>query len=472
MVFPSVSDDENESCPTEFQRRVLWKAVTGLSMAVIGTLAVLAILLVGRVLSFLQPVLVPVAVAAILAYLFEPVVVRLRKSTFLGRPISRTAAVAVVFGMATLLFLVAGLTILPTAINKLGRFVDNRDYYLEQAQEWTERNLMGVEKVLGLSRTRSSESSKTDSTPPPKSGDKEADTGIPEEDDPPEGNETGPRENGPEKTTSGSDPPGEDSGASPPAESGESLEESTLFRYAMDRLRSEETMDSILSFLNRAFQGFLGTIGYVVGFFLVPVYLFFFLNETELLRERWTDWIPLRESRLRDEVISVFREINGYLVAFFRGQVIVSFIDGALTGIALAIMGLDGALVIGIFLAILGVIPFVGIVLTMIPAVLIAIAQFGTLHDPLIVVGIFIAVQQIDALFVQPKVVGNAVGLHPMTVIFSVFFWSLIIGGLLGALMAVPLTAAIKVIFQRYIWEPRIHPGGPDPNPEPEAASG
>jgi predicted PurR-regulated permease PerM len=67
-------------------------------------------------------------------------------------------------------------------------------------------------------------------------------------------------------------------------------------------------------------------------------------------------------------------------------------------------------------------------------------------------------VQQIDALFITPRIVGEAVGLHPMTVIASVLVWALLLGGLLGAILAVPLTASVKVLFQRYIWRARIAP--------------
>jgi predicted PurR-regulated permease PerM len=69
---------------------------------------------------------------------------------------------------------------------------------------------------------------------------------------------------------------------------------------------------------------------------------------------------------------------------------------------------------------------------------------------------IFAAVQQVDGLFITPKIVGESVGLHPMTVIVSVFVWALILGGLLGAILAVPMTASIKVLFQRYVWRARL----------------
>jgi predicted PurR-regulated permease PerM len=72
------------------------------------------------------------------------------------------------------------------------------------------------------------------------------------------------------------------------------------------------------------------------------------------------------------------------------------------------------------------------------------------------VTGIFVVVQQIDGLFITPKIVGESVGLHPMTVIVSVFMWSLLMGGLLGAILAVPLTATLKVLLKRYVWEKRL----------------
>jgi predicted PurR-regulated permease PerM len=191
-------------------------------------------------------------------------------------------------------------------------------------------------------------------------------------------------------------------------------------------------------------------------------------------------------------------------------------IDGALVAVALQLMGLPYALLIGVFLAILGLIPYIGNLMVMVPAILIAIAHFGATAEgtlekegdvsvgdvalvrimdgdqertdkftvtevigegdkvevlthawtwlpnvwayPLIVLAIFLILQQINGLVTAPKIVGDSVGLHPLTVIFSVLFWSLLLGGLLGALLAVPLTAALKVLFRRYLWEMRLEP--------------
>jgi len=85
------------------------------------------------------------------------------------------------------------------------------------------------------------------------------------------------------------------------------------------------------------------------------------------------------------------------------------------------------------------------------------------------VVAIFVIVQQINSLLTAPKIVGDSVGLHPMTVIFSMLFWSLILGGFVGALLAVPLTAAVKVLFRRYIWDRRMREE-PDDKDDDDAA--
>src|SRR5205814_9352689 len=80
----------------------------------------------------------------------------------------------------------------------------------------------------------------------------------------------------------------------------------------------------------------------------------------------------------------------------------------------------------------------------------------GDWTNPLIVTVIFIVVQNLEAMFYAPRIVGKSVGLHPMTVIVSIFVWGLLIGGLLGPILAVPLTATIKVLLTRYVWSSRV----------------
>jgi predicted PurR-regulated permease PerM len=189
---------------------------------------------------------------------------------------------------------------------------------------------------------------------------------------------------------------------------------------------------------------------------LVPLFLFFFLKDSARFSQEWRQYIPLPESKLRDEVAWLLNEINSYLVRYFRGQFTVSLIDGALIGAALYLVGLNFALLIGLAVCLLALIPYVGLTICWIPAVLIAVAQFGDWTHPLIVTAIFVGMSNVESFFIAPRVVGSSVSLHPLTVIFSALVWSLILGVLLGSLLAVPLTATIKVVLQRYVWHRQL----------------
>jgi predicted PurR-regulated permease PerM len=222
---------------------------------------------------------------------------------------------------------------------------------------------------------------------------------------------------------------------------------------------------SVIGFLSSGIGGFLGVFGYLLSFIIVPLYLFYLLAEAESIKKYWGNLLPLKASRFRDEVVDTVNEINRYLIAFFRGQLVVSFINGIATCTGLMFVGLDFSLIIGIAHCFLGTIPYVGNILCWIPAVIIASVQGGSWLIPatapgwvfpLVVTGIFVVWQQIDGLFITPKIVGDQVGLHPMTVMFSVFFWSMILGGLLGAILAIPLTATLKVVMKRYVWDRTI----------------
>jgi len=188
----------------------------------------------------------------------------------------------------------------------------------------------------------------------------------------------------------------------------------------------------------------------------VPIYLFFLLNEKPRIEKRWKDYLPLRASPLKDEVAEVLSEINKYVTAYFRGQLLVCLVDGILIGAALTLFGLNFAPLIGVIVVILTMVPYIGIIICWVPAVLIAAFQWGDWWHPIGVTVIFIVVQNLEGIFYAPRIVGNSVGLHPMTVIVSIFVWGLVIGGVLGPLLAVPLTATIKVLLARYVWGPRL----------------
>ncbi len=382
--------------PTIFQRKIFWAAITTLSFVAIAVVIFKAGALLIYAMGYLQPVLTPVAIAAILAYLLEPVVNWLER-----RKVHRTLAVVIVF----IAILAAGagiiLWILPDASRQGRSFVENLPTYTQKVQNLSTATINRVKSLSELPMFQ-------------KPADPEAQV----------------------------DPV--------------STYLISTINQGLAWLQNKlpDIGVSMVHFVQRGAFGFLGVFGFLLSLILVPIFLFFFLKEGPAIARNWSRYLPLRASPLKNEIVSLLNEINDYLINFFRGQLIVSLIDGFLIGMSLLIfIRLDFALLIGLLVGVLGLIPYAGMMICWVPAVLIAAAQYGDWWHPMWVTIIFIVANQIDGMIIAPKIVGESVGLHPLTVIISVLAWSLILGGLLGALLAVPLTATLKVLLKRYFWD-------------------
>lgn len=423
--------------PTRFQQKTLWNAATGVSILILGVLLVGLIWLTGRVFGFLQPVLIPLIVAGIIAYVLDPVIRLLEK-----RGLSRLWSVVVLF----IAILAAATLLLAAVIPGI------------QRGHGTLRNLISSSEnatPTAKKSTESNESAETDEG-------KRLGTALERElQDLQKSQKSGP--------IAWLLTEIDDQGNAIPATDADIAKRSLasfthsrggrmLFEY------KGVIFKTVRDWLTAGSTRVLGFLGLVLGMIMVPVYLFFFLKDSAAIRTHWHDYVPLKASRFKTELVDTLQEINGYLVSFFRGQVLVAAIDGILVGIALTIFGLPYGFLIGIFMAILGVVPYIGNIICLIPACIIGYlhaqgaSPFGMGPWAYVgcVVGIFLVVQQINSLVTAPKIVGDSVGLHPLTVIFSMLFWSLVLGGFIGALLAVPLTAAVKVLFRRFIWVRQI----------------
>jgi len=381
--------------PTPFQKQLFWTALTALSIVVLGAVVTLVGWLIVNAISFLQPVLIPVAVAAILAFLLDPVVrwlMRLR--------VSRFWSILIVYLAFAGFFVGILVWILPSVFRQGNELLKDFPVYSEKAQKLV---LSTMDKLHQM----------TD----------------------------GPFFGG-----------GEDS-TEPGGQFAVFAKESITEGVNWLKNKVPDFAVESWNFFHKSVGGVFGAFGFLLSFVLVPIFLFFFLMEGPSIAENWSNYLPLRASPLKSEIVEVVSEINSYLVSFFRGQLIVSLIDGLMIAVALLVMGLEFGFLIGLMVGVLGLIPYLGIMICWIPAVIIAAAQYGDWSHPLIVTVIFAVANWVDGMFVAPKIVGDSVGLHPLTVILSVLAWSLILGGLLGALLAVPLTAALKVLLKRYFWD-------------------
>jgi predicted PurR-regulated permease PerM len=462
--------------PTPWQKKIIWRALTALAITGIFAIAVGFTYMFSRVMAFLQPILVPFAIAGVLAYLVEPVVTRLMR---FGT--TRTRAVAAVFAITTLAFVGFMFWLIPVLANQTGRlarkvpdityqvrlgvanFAKNvRDNYGVRVlpDEFLEVPKPKVKRAVPAAETPPPAPAPPSSAPPSSAPPSDVVAPVPAPAVPPDA--AAPPAAPVPAAAADAAPPAPVIPAKPISEQDpqEVIEKLGTGDWVHDALPS--VFRGAWTFISASLGGFLGFFGFVLSLIIVPLYLFYLLTESPHISAGWRNYVPLRASAFKDEVVDCITEINGYLIAFFRGQLVVSLINGVATGALLAIVGLDFGILIGFVLCFLGIIPYIGIVLCWIPAVVIASVQSDSWLIsgnaawwvfPLVVTGAFAIVQQVDALFITPKIVGERVGLHPVTVIFSVFLWSLLLGGLLGAILAVPLTATAKVLLKRYVWE-------------------
>ena len=429
-------EEPEQTFPTAFQRKALWSSLTGVALFVIGAIVVVILALTGRVLSFLSPVLIPLAVSAIMAFLLDPVVRKVQ-----GRKISRNKAILIVLSLVVAAITLFGLLVIPPAIKDVSKLAN------PQKREALIGSIStGLEK-LQSHPVFSPVVTWLAADPTPTVADPNGDDATTTVDDP--------------ELPESAD---ENSGAQKASPQQVAKKEPKNLTWKDSRLlnwlegNGGMLGKKVLAFVQASGSTLLGMVGTLIGLVMTPIFVFYFLRDSDSIKQNWHQYLPLRASSFKDEIVDTLKEINSYLIAFFRGQVLVSMIDGILTGIALKALGLPYAISIGLALAVLGIMPFIGIILTFIPAALIALGHFGDWQHVLYVALIFFAIQQIDGFLIQPKIVGDSVGLHPLTVIFSVLLWSLLLGGFIGALLAVPLTAAVKVLFRRYIWERRFSP--------------
>lgn len=194
-------------------------------------------------------------------------------------------------------------------------------------------------------------------------------------------------------------------------------------------------------------------MAYAVGLALVPVYVFYFLLEKSGIQSNWSDYLPVRESKAKEELVFVLSSINDCIIVFFRGQILVSICSGTLLGVGLLLCGIDYAILLGAVAAVICILPYIGAIITCLLALILAAVQYGDANHFLMVAGVFVFVQVAEGLGYSPRILGNRVGLHPLTIIICVMAGTKLIGGILGGLLAIPITAALRTIMFRYVWK-------------------
>lgn len=403
--------------PTERQARIIWLAVTGVAIAVLVGLAAGLIWGLGRVLQILAPVLWPLAVAAVVACLLDPVVHFLTH-----KGMRRPVAIISVFVLAILLIAAFFASVVPQLVNETRQLASQLPAYAQRTGQKLEHWVNNPPPLIKrfLERTTPAGQSPT-----------------------------------PVLTNDLSATEHTNALAIPIATNAP-----TVIRPALDQETLQTAAQWVARTLPKIGSWLFGQVGRVASWFgvlaglaLVPVYTFYFLLEKEGISSNWTNYLPVKDSRFKDELVFVLDSINNYLVAFFRGQVLVALCDGILYGTGFLIIGLPYAVLIGVMAVFLTMIPFLGAIVTCATALIIALVQFGDWLHPLLVLLVFGIVQALEVTIISPKIMGGRVGLHPVTIIIALMAGTTLLGGILGGILAIPLTAVLRVLMFRYIWK-------------------
>lgn len=215
-------------------------------------------------------------------------------------------------------------------------------------------------------------------------------------------------------------------------------------RSAADSIvaQSRSLFTHALPSLQAAFGGILDVLTFLTHVAIIPVYLFFFLLARGEQTKNLGSHLPFLRPGVREDVGFLTSEFVAIVESFFRGQLLIGLCMGVLFAIGFSIIGLKFGLFLGLALGILNIVPYLGTIIGLGIALPLAFFQpeggWNLVGLVLLVNGV---VQATEAWVLTPRILGHQTGLHPVMIIVAIFFWGTAFGGILGMLLAVPLTA-------------------------------
>ena len=395
MAFPA---------PSEKQAKVLWLSITALAIAVFLALLALMFYGLGWLLDRLSPVLLPLAIAGILAFLLNPLVgifenkMSAKVSGLFDkiRNPKRVKAIILVFIIAAGTLTTLTFTVMSTAVPQLvdlskkvqiGQFEKDAKKWIEKHRDKEWGKLLKLNEV-DLDNLR------------------------------------------------------------------------LLSLFKIDSISAKELSANGLS-------NAITIIGILAGLALVPVYVFYFLLEAQTIQRKWSDYLPLKESKFKEEAVFVLESFNECLVVFFRGQVLVAICVGICLAIGFSLIGLPYGILLGLLAGIVGIIPYFGVIVSTIPVLLLSLTHQDDMnflgiglgfYSPFAALAVCAIVLFLEKTVIQPKIIGDRVGMHPVAVIISVLMGTTLVGGVIGGLLAIPVAMALRTVLFRYVWIKRQAP--------------
>lgn len=218
------------------------------------------------------------------------------------------------------------------------------------------------------------------------------------------------------------------------------------------RMQIDDTLRDLTSFLTQviqqALQGTFNAISYttsvVLAITIVPFWTYFLLRDFDRIRDSLYRTLP---SAIRDDVASILRMLDHTIGDYLRGQIVLMIVVGIMQTIAMTLLGLDYALLLGFIAGLLEIIPNIGPTLAAIPAITVALTRSPGLA--LLTAVVANLIQNIENSFIVPRVLGQSVGLHPVVMMVMLVVGTEI-AGLPGLILAPILTAMLRDVY-RYL---------------------
>lgn len=363
---------------TPFQHRLITTALAGLSLFIIFALLFGLFLLLRSFVGHFSGVLLPLAIAGILAMLLRPVVGYMEENSRLNR----TGGVIVLYFLVVLVLAVGLFWIIPIILEQTVQMIRSIPAIYEGLREILAARFPQLLNYL--------------------------------------------------KETVGEQP-------------------LTALAQEFEQRLSQNVQSLLLSTAAVGRDYFFSVFSTAAAAAIVPVYLFFFLRSGQVSRRQIEQQLSWVRKDIREDIIYLGHQFATSLGTFFQGQIVIGLIMGGLLAFGFSVAGIHLGFAVGIAIGLLNIIPYLGTVLGL--ATVLPIAWFQPEGGPvlvLIALGVFMAVQLVEGYFLTPKIMGNRTGLHPLTIIIAIFFWGTALNGLLGMILAIPLTAFFVVAWRLF----------------------
>ena len=225
---------------------------------------------------------------------------------------------------------------------------------------------------------------------------------------------------------------------------------------AMEAMEKQggELAEKSAAVIKSAWSGLLGFFAQMTYLAVIPIYLFYFLGSNRNLIDELEKELGFLSDYVKEDVVFLIREFVGILVSFFRGQLLIGVLMGVGYAIGFSISGLKFGITLGLLFGLLNIVPYLGSIVGIVTALLVAYLQPAGIAETgewtvLIGCGIsFAVVQLIESYYLTPRIMGQQTGLHPVVVMVSIFFWGTALGGILGMIFGIPLTAFIIIAWR------------------------